>query len=120
MLNKIMLIGNLGNDPKETDKGFVKISLATSDQYKDKDGNIQKNVEWHNIVIFNKHKAKYVLNYFKKGDKAYVEGSIKSHEYEKDGVKKKAIDIVVGNFSGDVKLITSAVKSMDSSEVVPF
>lgn len=119
MLNKIMLIGNLGNDPKETESGFVKISLATSDQYKDKEGNIQKNVEWHNIVIFNKHKAKYVMNYFKKGDRAYVEGSIKSNEYTKDGVTKKTIDIIVGNFSGDVKLITSANKTIDSS-TVPF
>lgn len=107
MLNKIILIGNLGNDPKQIGEDAVSISLATSEKYKDKAGTVHEKTEWHKVVIFNKNKAKYVMNYFKKGDKAYVEGSIRTSEYEKDGVKKYSTEVIVGNFSGEVKMIGS-------------
>lgn len=102
-LNKVQLIGNLGQDPefKVTDSGFevARISIAT--KFKDK-------TEWHNVTLF-KQAAKFANEYLKKGDLVYIEGSLETQEWEKDGVKKRATKInahVIKGLkkaSGDIK-----------------
>jgi len=96
-LNKVMLIGNLGKDPelKYTPSGVAvaTFSLATSEQWKDQDGNAQEKTEWHNIVAWRKL-AEIVGEYLKKGKKVYIEGKLQTRNYEKDGVKRYITEIV--------------------------
>lgn len=96
-LNKVMLIGNLGADPelKYTSGGqsVLKMRLATSEKWKDKDGQMQERTEWHSVVLWGK-RAEALAKFLVKGKTIYVEGRIQSRQYEdKDGVKKYATDI---------------------------
>lgn len=101
MLNKVILIGRLGKDPEvRTFEGTRKVanfSLATSEVYKDKNGQRQESTEWHNIAIWGPQ-AEIAEKYLKKGMLLYVEGSIKTRSYEKDGVKKFVTDIQADTF----------------------
>ena len=96
-VNKVFLIGRTGKDPevKEVNGTTVaKFSLATSENWKDKDGNKKEATEWHNIVIWGKL-CDVVRKYVKKGDLLYVEGKIRTDKYEKDGVTRYTTNIVV-------------------------
>jgi len=90
-VNKVFLLGNVGKEPdvKVFDNGDMKttFTLATSDQWSDKQGNKQESTEWHNCVTY-RQLAKIASDYVKKGSKVFVEGRIKTNSWEKDGVKK--------------------------------
>jgi single-strand DNA-binding protein len=105
MLNKVQLIGNVGQEPEAksvNDNRLVTFTLATTKKFKDKAGTVQTQTEWHNIVIWGKL-AEIVEKYVKKGSKLYLEGEIKTESYEKDGVKKYATKIVCS----DMKMLDS-------------
>lgn len=94
MLNKVSLIGNLGKDPEaKGNSGMVVFSLATSENWKDKEGVKQERVTWHNIVVFDKL-ADICQTYLKKGKQIYIEGRIQNRSYEADGVTKYTSEIV--------------------------
>lgn len=98
-VNKVILVGNLGKDPElkyaKSGDAVCSFSLATSDTWKDNDGNQQERVEWHNIVCF-KSLAEICGKYLNKGQTVYVEGSIKSKSWQdNDGVTHKGKDIVI-------------------------
>ena len=106
-LNKIMLLGNLGNEPeiKTTKSGseFANLSIATTDSWKDKNtGEKKEKTEWHRVVIFNQGLVKVVKNYCHKGDKLYLEGSIRTRKYDQDGQTKYSTEIVLGQYSGNI------------------
>ena len=95
MLNSVMLIGNVGQDPeiRETSSGsVVNLSLATTEKWKSKDGTPQESTQWHRVTFFGKP-AEIIHQYVHKGSKMYVSGSIEYREYEKDGEKKYATNI---------------------------
>ncbi len=97
-INKVILVGNLGNDPdvKYTQGGMAitRISLATTSVRKDKDGNQQERTEWHRVVFFGKL-GEIAGEYLRKGSTIYVEGSIKYDKFTgQDGVEKYSTDIV--------------------------
>ncbi len=100
-LNKVMLIGHLGKDPelKYTPGGaaVATVSLATTESYKDKDGNWQERPEWHRLVIWNKQ-AEIATEYLKKGAQIFVEGRLQTRNWEKDGQKHYTTEIVVQSF----------------------
>ena len=94
MVNKVILIGNVGKDVEVQEVGTTKVakfSLATSESYT-KNGEKVTNTEWHNITIWGKL-ADVCEKYVKKGDKLFLEGKIQYREYEKDGVKKYFTEI---------------------------
>jgi len=96
MVNKVILIGNVGKDPEVRQAGNSKVanfSLATSENYKDKQGNKQTKTEWHNITIWG-NLASVVERFVKKGDKILLEGKVVTRSYEKNGEKRYATDIV--------------------------
>lgn len=99
--NKVILIGNLGDNIKmnyfEGGNCIGRASLATTETYKNKEGEKVTSTEWHNIVFRNKM-AEVVEKHTEKGSKLYVEGRIKYREYEKEGVKKYMTEIVVNDF----------------------
>ncbi len=99
MLNKVMLIGRLGQDPevKYTESGaaVATFSMATSENWKDKAGEKQERTEWHRCVAWNRL-AEIIGEYLEKGKLIYVEGSIHTRSWETDeGEKKYATDIKV-------------------------
>ncbi|MCB0447957.1 MAG: single-stranded DNA-binding protein [Gelidibacter sp.] len=102
-LNKVMLIGNLGDDIKmhHFDNGncIGNFPLATNESYKDKDGNKVDKTEWHNIVVRNKT-AEIMEKYLKKGDQVYVEGKIATEKWQDDkGADRYTTKIHVFNFT---------------------
>ncbi len=97
-VNKAILIGNLGKDPdlRYTPSGqaVASFSLATSERYKDKDGNWQERTDWHNVVVWGRQ-GETVKEYLKKGRSAYVEGRIQTRSYDdREGNKKYITEIV--------------------------
>lgn len=97
-INKVILVGNLGNDPetKYTQGGMAvtSISLATTSVRKDKDGNTQERTEWHRVKFFGKL-AEIAGEYLRKGSQVYVEGSIRYDKFTgQDGVEKYTTDII--------------------------
>ncbi len=101
-INKAILYGNLTRDPelKALPSGIqvANISVATNRTWKDKDGRKQENVEYHNVVVFNKQ-AELVGQYLRKGSPIYLEGRIQTRSWDdKDGVKKYRTEIIVENF----------------------
>ena len=97
-VNKVILVGNLGNDPetKYTQAGMAitRISLATTSVRKDRDGNQQERTEWHRVVFFGKL-GEIAGEYLRKGSSVYVEGELRYDKYTgQDGVEKYTTDIV--------------------------
>ncbi len=97
-VNKVILVGNLGNDPevKYTQGGMAitKASLATTSVRKDKDGNQQESTQWHRVTFFGKL-GEIAGEYLKKGSQVYVEGEIRYDKYTgQDGVEKYSTDII--------------------------
>lgn len=97
-VNKVILVGNLGNDPdvKYTQGGMAitRISLATTSVRKDKDGNQQERTEWHRVVFFGKL-GEIAGEYLRKGSSVYVEGALRYDKYTgQDGVEKYSTDII--------------------------
>ncbi|HVR82192.1 MAG TPA: single-stranded DNA-binding protein [Luteimonas sp.] len=96
-VNKVILVGNLGNDPevKYTQGGMAitTLSLATSSVRKDKDGQQIEKTEWHRVKLFGKL-GEIAGEYLKKGRQVYIEGRIEYGSYEKDGVKHYTTDVV--------------------------
>ena len=97
-VNKVILVGNLGNDPevKYTQGGMAitRVSLATTSVRKDKDGNQQETTQWHRVTFFGKL-GEIAGEYLKKGSQVYVEGEIRYDKYTgQDGVEKYSTDII--------------------------
>ena len=97
-VNKVILLGNLGRDPETryTTGGdaVCNLSIATSEQWKDKNGEKQERTEWHRVVLFGRQ-AEIAGEYLKKGRSVYVEGRLQTRKYtDKDGVEKYSTEIV--------------------------
>ncbi len=99
--NRVNLIGNLGFDPEvkelESGKKFARISLATSETYKNNNGEQVKNTEWHNLVAWGP-KASFAEKYLKKGHEIAIEGKLSHRSYDDDkGNKRYITEVVVNN-----------------------
>ena len=97
-VNKVILVGNLGADPETryTPSGtaITSIRIATSESWKDKtSGEQQERTEWHRVKFFGRL-AEIAAEYLKKGGQVYVEGKLRTDEYEKDGFKRYSTDII--------------------------
>lgn len=95
-INKVILVGNVGRDPeiRHLDKGVAvaRFSLATTENYTAKTGEKISNTEWHNIVAW-RQLAELSEKYIKKGSQIYIEGRLRTRDYEKDGVKHYTTEI---------------------------
>jgi len=114
MVNKVILLGNAGKDPevRHLEGGAIvaTLTLATSESYKNNSGDKVTQTEWHNLVIWNSL-AKVAEQYIKKGDRLYIEGRIKSRQYEaQDGSKRYITEVFVNS----LKMLGSAVKATNS------
>ncbi|MFS0489908.1 single-stranded DNA-binding protein [Leadbetterella byssophila] len=128
-LNKVTLIGNLGADPEvrsfpSGDK-VANVSLATTEKYKSKDGQVKEETEWHRVEFWG-GLAEIVDKYLKKGDSVYVEGKIKTEEYEKDGIKRYSTKIratqmqMLGKRSESATPATPDPSTVTNDDDLPF
>ena len=100
-VNKVLLLGRLGGDPElrytTSGNAVATFNIATSETWKDKNGNKQERTEWHRVVAWNKV-GEIAGEYLKKGRLVYIEGKIQSRDYEaKDGDKRKIYEIAAAN-----------------------
>ncbi|MBQ9891727.1 MAG: single-stranded DNA-binding protein [Bacteroidales bacterium] len=103
-LNKVMLIGNVGRDPEvryleqNSSQGNAKVAsftLATTERYRDRGGELRENTEWHNIVAW-RNSADIAEKYIRKGSQIYVEGRLRTRSWtDQTGVKKYTTEVVV-------------------------
>ena len=100
-LNRVMLIGNLGKEPEmqflEGNIAVAKISLATTETYKDKTGKLISQTEWHTIILW-RGLAELAQKYLHKGSLVYIEGRLKTRSrVDKDGIQRNETDIIADN-----------------------
>jgi len=98
MLNKVVLIGRLGRDPETrympNGEAVCNFSVATSESWKDSNGQKQERSEWHNVTMYRKL-AEIAGQYLTKGSQVYIEGKIQSRKYQgKDGIERTAYEII--------------------------
>ena len=110
-VNKFIGIGNCGKDPEiratQDGREIASFSIGISEKWKDKNSGEQKTkTEWVNISVFGSL-VNVVKNYVKKGSKVYVEGSLQTREYEKNGVKCYATQVVLQGFNSTIQLLDS-------------
>lgn len=105
-VNKVIIVGRLGADPEmKTIQGgntVTRLSLATSENWTDKQGQKQERTEWHRVTLWGKQ-AEAAGKYLTKGRQVYIEGRLQTTSYEKDGVKKYSTEVVANamQFLGD-------------------
>ena len=111
-VNKVILVGNLGADPEARNLNsggeVVNMRVATSESWKDRDGNRQERTEWHNVVIFNENLGRVAKSYLKKGSKVYLEGQIQTRKWtDQTGNDRYTTEVVLQRFRGELQLLDS-------------
>ena len=113
-LNKVLLIGRLGADPEikqmVSGKNVARLSLATSNTWKDKNtGEKKEKTEWHRVVIFNEGLVNVVQQYVKKGTQVYIEGQLTTRKWkdEKSGFDRYSTEVVLQGFNSSFKILSS-------------
>ena len=122
-LNKVMLIGNLGNDPeiRHTNSGMAvaTLSLATAESWKDRDsGETRDKTEWHRVVVFNEGLVNVVQQYLKKGAQVYIEGQLNTRKWkdEKSGQDKYSTEVVIQGFNSSLTMLGGGSQNTLSSQ----
>ena len=135
-LNKVLLIGRLGNDPEvkqmQNGKSVARLSIATSENWKDKNsGEKKEKTEWHRVVIFNEGLVNVVQQYLKKGAQVYIEGQLSTNKYtDNNGQEKYSTQIVLQGYNSTLKMLggsnqggsmsdQSSSSSLPSDEPIP-
>tara|TARA_B110000438_G_scaffold2165_1_gene2271 strand:+ start:2514 stop:2972 length:459 start_codon:yes stop_codon:yes gene_type:complete len=120
-LNKVLLIGRLGADPDikqmVNGKSVARLSLATSNTWKDKNtGEKKEKTEWHRVVIFNEGLVNVVQQYVKKGAQVYIEGQLTTRKWkdEKSGTDKYSTEVVLQGFNSSFKILSSKNNQTDN------
>ena len=111
-VNKVILVGNLGADPESRSLNnggeVVNMRVATSESWKNKDGERQERTEWHQVVIFNENLGRVAKSYLRKGSKVYLEGQIQTRKWQdQSGNDRYSTEIVLQRFRGELVLLDS-------------
>ena len=110
-VNKVILLGNLGQDPvvrtSQDGNKIVQLSIATSERWKDRNsGEQREKTEWHRVVIFNENLSNIAEQYLKKGSTIFVEGQLQTRKWQdQNGMDKYTTEIVLGRFRGELAMI---------------
>jgi single-strand DNA-binding protein len=109
-VNKVILLGRLGKDPEvrnfQNGGKVVNLRMATSERYKDREGNQQERTEWHAVAIFNERLGEVAEKYLRKGSEVYIEGQIETRKWQgQDGQDKYTTEIVLRQFRGELQLV---------------
>jgi single-strand DNA-binding protein len=109
-VNKVILLGRLGRDPEvrnfQNGGRVVNLRLATSERYKDREGNMQEKTEWHSVAIFNEKLGEIAEKYLRKGSEVYVEGQLETRKWQdQSGQDRYSTEIVLRQFRGELSLV---------------
>ena len=121
-LNKVLLIGWLGNDPEikqmQNGKSVARLSVATSESWKDKNtGERKEKTEWHRVVIFNEGLVSVVQKYLKKGAQVYIEGQLNTNKYtDSNGQEKYSTQIVLQGYNSSLTMLDGKNSSSGDSK----
>ncbi len=119
-INKVILVGNVGQDPQvrtmQSGQKVVSFSLATSDRWRDRQTGEQKEqTEWHRVVIFNPNLVEVAERMLQKGTKLYLEGSLRTRKWQnQQGVDVYTTEVVLNQFAGQMVILAGA-KSLDGA-----
>ena len=123
-LNKVLLIGRLGNDPEikqmQNGKSVARLSIATSESWKDKNtGERKEKTEWHRVVIFNEGLVSVVQKYLKKGAQVYIEGQLNTNKYtDSNGQEKYSTQIVLQGYNSSLTMLDGKNSSSGDSKKI--
>jgi single-strand DNA-binding protein len=119
MINKVILIGNLGADPEvrfsQDGKKIATMRLATTESWKDKTGERQERTEWHRVVCFSEGLSKIIEQYVKKGSKIYVEGQLRTRKWQETNGPNQTVqdryttEVVLDGFNGAMTMLDKKV-----------
>ena len=122
-LNKVLLIGRLGADPEikqmVNGKSVARLSLATSQSWKDKNtGEKKEKTEWHRVVVFNEGLVNVVQQYLKKGSQVYIEGQLTTRKWkdEKTGTDKYSTEIVIQGYNSSLTMLGGSNQNSNFSQ----
>ena len=109
-INKVTILGRLGRDPEtrnfQNGGKVVNLRIATSERYKDREGNQQERTEWHSVAIFNDRLADVAEKYLRKGSEVYVEGQLETRKWQaQDGQDRYTTEIVLRQYRGELQLV---------------
>jgi len=126
-LNKVLLIGRLGADPEikqmVNGKNVARLSLATSNTWKDKNtGEKKEKTEWHRVVVFNEGLVNVIQQYVKKGIQVYIEGQLTTRKWkdEKSGIDRYSTEIVLQGFNSTFKILSSKNSQIENIKDTSF
>ena len=120
-LNKVTIIGNVGNDPEirsmNSGDRVANLSIATSESWKDKQtGEKREKTEWHRVVVWNEHLVKVIDDYVNKGDKLYIEGKLQTRKWQdQSGNDRYSTEIVLQGFDGKLLMLGRKKSDRDDS-----
>ena len=122
-INKVIIIGNLGQDPeiRKTQDGreIANFSIATSEKWFDKStGEKKEKTEWHKISVFSQGLVDIIKQYVKKGSKLYIEGALQTRKWKDgNGIEKYSTEIVLQNFNSTLQILNSSEKEIDKHSI---
>ena len=121
-VNKVILLGNLGQDPEVVSLNdgnkIVKLSIATSERWKDRNsGEQRERTEWHRVVIFNENLGRIAEQYLRKGSSVYLEGQVQTRKWQdQNGQDRYTTEIVLARYRGELTLLGTRNDSMGSGD----
>jgi single-strand DNA-binding protein len=109
-VNKVIILGRLGRDPEvrnfQNGGKVVNLRVATSERYKDREGNQQERTEWHSVAIFNERLGEVAEKYLRKGSEVYLEGQLETRKWtDQQGQERYTTEIVLRQFRGELTLV---------------
>ena len=131
-LNKVTLIGNLGNDPEirsmQNGGEVANLSIATSEKWKDKNtGERKEKTEWHRVAVFSPGLVSVIKNYLKKGSKVYLEGQLETRKWQdQSGQDRYTTEVVLKNYNSSLIMLDNKksepeqVEQRQESDEIPF
>jgi single-strand DNA-binding protein len=109
-VNKVILVGRLGKDPEvrnfQNGGRVVNLRMATSERFKDREGNQQERTEWHSVAIFNEKLGEIAEKYLRKGSEVYIEGQLETRKWQDQaGQERYTTEIVLRQYRGELTLL---------------
>ena len=120
MVNKVILVGNLGDEPviryTGDGKAIANLRVATSESWMDKEGNKQERTEWHKVSVFDKL-AEICKTYLHKGSKVFLEGKLQTRSWDKDGVQQYSTEVVLSGWNSTLMMLDKKGDPVEPKEV---
>tara|TARA_R100001244_G_scaffold19077_1_gene19759 strand:- start:452 stop:880 length:429 start_codon:yes stop_codon:yes gene_type:complete len=120
MVNKVILVGNLGDEPvirySGDGKAIANLRVATSESWTDQEGNKQERTEWHRVSVFGKL-AEICQKYLHKGSKVFLEGKLQTRSWDKDGVQQYTTEVVLSGWNSNLMMLDKKGDPVEPAEI---